>query len=58
MSRTILAKLDPTIDKSQNTPTDASKIAGGNRHGNHTEQRVTLDLADDYYQIASDSTYN
>ena len=57
-SRTILAQFDPTIDESQNTPTDASKIAGGNRHGNHTEQRVTLDLADDYYQIASESTYN
>lgn len=57
-SRTIFAKFDPTVDKTKNTPTDASKIAGGNRHGNHTEQRVTLDLADDYYQIAVDSTYN
>ncbi len=57
-SRTILAKFDPTIDEGQNTPTDASKIAGGNRHGNHTEQRVTLDLADDYYEIASEATYN
>ena len=57
-SRTILAQFDPTIDESQNTPTDASKIAGGNRHGNHTEQRVTLDLADDYYEIATDATYN
>ncbi|MBQ8893372.1 MAG: hypothetical protein IJ043_03070 [Clostridia bacterium] len=57
-SRTIFAKFDPTVDESQNTPTDASKIAGGNRHGNHTEQRVTLDLADDYYQIASEAKYN
>ena len=57
-SRTIYARFDPTIDESQNTPTDASKIAGGNRHGNHTEQRVTLDLADDYYEIASDARYN
>ena len=57
-SRSILARFDPTVDQSQNTPTDASKIAGGNRHGNHTEQRVTLDLADDYYQITSDAKYN
>ncbi|MBQ7333204.1 MAG: hypothetical protein IJW38_02525 [Clostridia bacterium] len=56
--RTIQAKFDPTVDSSQNVPTDASKIAGGNRHGNHTEQRVTLDLADDYYQIVSESVYN
>ena len=57
-SRTILAQFDPTIDKNKIIPTDASKIAGGNRHGNHTEQRVTLDLADDYYEIASDAKYN
>ena len=57
-SRTILAKFDPTIDESKQTATDASKLAGGNRHGNHTEQRVTLDLADDYYQIASEAEYN
>ena len=57
-SRVIYAQFDPTIDESQNTPTDASKLAGGNRHGNHTEQRVTLDLADDYYEIASEATYN
>lgn len=31
---------------------------GGNRHGSSAEQRVTLDLADDYYQIASESKYN
>ena len=57
-SRTIYAQFDPTIDRSKNVPTDASKLAGGNRHGNHTEQRVTLDLADDYYEIASESAYN
>ena len=57
-SRTILAQFDPTVDESQNIPTDASKLAGGNRHGNHTEQRVTLDLADDYYQIANEAIYN
>ena len=57
-ARTISAQFDPTVDAGQNTPSDASKIAGGNRHGNHTEQRVTLDLADDYYQLASESVYN
>ena len=57
-SRTIYAQFDPTIDKTKTEPSDASKIAGGNRHGNHTEQRVTLDLADDYYDIASSATYN
>lgn len=57
-SRTIYAQFDPTMDETQNTPSDASKLAGGNRHGTHSEQRVTLDLADDYYDIASSATYN
>ena len=57
-SRTITAQFDPTLDPSGNEPTDASKIAGGNRHGSASEKRVTLDLADDYYQIASEAKYN
>ena len=57
-SRTILAQFDPTIDEARVKPSDASKLAGGNRHGTHSEQRVTLDLADDYYEIASEATYN
>ncbi len=56
--RYIEAKFDPTFDETGNTPTDASKLMGGNRHGTSSEQRVTLDLADDYYQIASESRYN
>ncbi len=56
--RTIDAKFDPTYDESGETISDASKLMGGNRHGNSSEQRVTLDLADDYYQIASDARYN
>lgn len=56
--REIMARFDPTYDQGQNIPTDASKLMGGNRHGNASEQRVTLDLADDYYQIASESGYN
>ena len=57
-SRTITAQFDPTLDPNGNEPTDASKIAGGNRHGSGSEKRVTLDLADDYYQIASEAKYN
>ena len=46
------------MDETQNIPSDASKLAGGNRHGTHSEQRITLDLADDYYDIASSASYN
>ena len=56
--RYIEAKFDPSFDESGNVPTDASKLMGGNRHGTSAEQRVTLDLADDYYQIAKESRYN
>ena len=56
--RHIEAKFDPTYSDDKNVKTDASKLMGGNRHGNATEKRVTLDLADDYYQIASESEYN
>lgn len=57
-TRTIKAQFDPTFDKGENTRTDASKLMVGNRHGSAGEQRVTLDLADDYYEIASESTFN
>ena len=57
-ARTIKAQFDPTYTEDRNTPTDASKLMGGNRHGTSSEQRVTLDLAEDYYQIALDSKYN
>ncbi len=56
--RSIDAKFDPTYDASGNELSDATKLMGGNRHGTAAEQRVTLDLADDYYQIASDAIYN
>ncbi|MBE6920167.1 MAG: hypothetical protein E7468_01215 [Ruminococcaceae bacterium] len=56
--RYIEAKFDPSYSENENSPTDASKLMGGNRHGNAVEKRVTLDLADDYYQIASESRYN
>lgn len=54
--RTILAQFDPTYDPEIRG--DASKIAGGNRHGNAVEQRVTLDLGPDYYDILSESTFH
>lgn len=57
-ARTIEARFDPTYDASSGKRSDASKLMGGNRHGSGSEQRVTLDLADDYYEIAVESTYN
>ena len=56
--KTIDAQFDPTYNNDTKIVTDASKLMGGNRHGSAAEQRVTLDLADDYYQIASESKYN
>lgn len=56
--RTIYAQFDPTYSEDENVKTDASKLMGGNRHGSSSDQRVTLDLADDYYQIASEAKYN
>ena len=57
-TRYIEAQFDPTFDEGENVRTDASKLMGGNRHGTSAEQRVTLDLADDYYQLASEARYN
>ena len=56
--RTIEAQFDPTYIEEEGVQTDAKKLMGGNRHGSASEQRVTLDLADDYYEIAAESTYN
>ncbi|MBQ9347251.1 MAG: hypothetical protein IJT94_07940 [Oscillibacter sp.] len=57
-TRTIQAHFDPTYSENERVRTDAAKLMMGNRHGSASEQRVTLDLADDYYQIASDSSHN
>lgn len=57
-TRTIEAKFDPTYSEVKGVQTDARKLMGGNRHGTSGEQRVTLDLADDYYEIVAESTYN
>lgn len=56
--RKIQANFDPTYDPNPAVKTDLSKLMGGNRHGSAAEQRVTLSLADDYYQIASESKHN
>lgn len=56
--RVIQAQFDPTYDEDPRVQTDASKIMGGNRHGNASDKRVTLNLADDYYKIASEAVYN
>ncbi len=58
IEREIEAQFDPTYSEDTKIRTDATKLMGGNRHGSASEQRVTLDLADDYYQIASEATYN
>ncbi len=57
-TRRIKAQFDPDYSADKNVRTDASKLMGGNRHGTAAEQRVTLDLADDYYRIASEANYN
>lgn len=57
-TRIIRAQFDPTYDETKNIYTDATKIAGGNRHGTAKDQRVTLNLADDYYQILSEAQYS
>jgi Mg2+/Co2+ transporter CorC len=54
--RVIYAQFDPAYDPK--VASDATKLMIGNRHGSYSDQRVTLDLADDYYQIASESVYN
>ncbi len=36
---------------------DLSKMAFGNRKGRASDQRITLDLASDFYQIAEESKY-
>lgn len=57
-TRTIKAHFDPEYSGEEGARSDARKLMGGNRHGSAAEQRVTLDLADDYYEIAEGATYN
>ena len=50
----ITAKFNPELSERS----DLSKIAFGNRKGNAAERRMTLDLASDLYQIASEAKFN
>ena len=49
----ITAKFNPELKERS----DLSKIAFGNRKGRAAEQRMTLDLASDLYQIASEARF-
>lgn len=53
----IQARFDPDFDETGNRQTDLGKLAYGNRQGNRRERRVTLNLADDYYQILQEARY-
>ncbi len=56
--RNIEAQFDPYYSEDKSIRTDASKLMGGNRRGSAGDRRVTLDLADDYYKIASEAVYD
>ncbi|MCR4708284.1 MAG: hypothetical protein K5746_10115, partial [Clostridiales bacterium] len=56
-TQVIQAKFDPDFDETGNRKTDLGKLAYGNRQGNKNEKRVTLNLADDMYQIIQDARY-
>ena len=49
----IVAKFNPELTERS----DLSKMAFGNRKGTASDQRITLDLASDFYQIAEESKY-
>ncbi len=49
----VTAYFDPTLSERS----DLSKIAFGNRKGNASDKRITLDLSSDLYMIAQDSLY-
>ncbi len=50
-TKEIQAKFNPELSERS----DLSKIAFGNRKGNGSEKRMTLDLSSDLYQIAADA---
>ncbi len=50
----IVAKFNPELE----SRSDLAKMAFGNRKGTAAEQRMTLDLASDLYQIATEAKYN
>ncbi|MBQ3426031.1 MAG: hypothetical protein IJH37_02670 [Clostridia bacterium] len=52
--KNIEARFDPDLSDHS----DLAKIAYGNKKGNGSERRITLDLGSDLYQIASESRHN
>ena len=55
--RKITAKFDPDYDEVGKRPTDAGKMAYGNKMGSSKERRITLELSGDMHQIISDAAY-
>ena len=51
-------KIKARFDGEANGEKFAGKMAFGNRRGNRTERLVTLNLADDIWEIASESVYD
>ena len=54
----IWAKFDPSYDEEGNEQSDLTKLMGGNRHGTASDQRVTLNLAEDYPKLLKEARYN
>ena len=56
--RVIQVKFDPRFDETGTIPTDAGKLAFGGRKGSSSERKVSTKLADDLYEIISNSKYD
>ena len=54
----VQSKFDSALPETETDQTDLGKIAYGNKAGNRSERRMTLDLADDLYFIAETSSYS
>ena len=52
--KTIQAKFNPELSERS----DLAKIVFGNKKGNSSDKRITLDLSRDLYQIASESKFS
>ena len=50
-------KISVSFDPELSSGSDLSKIAFGNKKGNASEKRITLNLSSDFYQIAENSQY-
>ncbi len=52
-TKTIEAKFNPELE----ARSDLGKIVYGNKQGNRSERRITLNLSSDFYEIASESKF-